>query len=81
MENPHTERQAVLLERVLKNLENCHEAISELNRCIDDVCSANAEISVAADLAQRYRKNVAYNLEATSLKPSPELEKRTSGDA
>ncbi|KZV83685.1 hypothetical protein EXIGLDRAFT_777290 [Exidia glandulosa HHB12029] len=81
MENPHTERQAVLLERMLKNLDKCHEAIFELNRCVDSVCNANAEIAVAADLAQRYRKNVAYNLEATGLVPSSDIEKRTSGDA
>jgi len=31
---------------------------------------------IAADLALRYKKNIAYNLEATGLLPSAEIEKR-----
>ncbi|KAG6857336.1 hypothetical protein H0H87_005639 [Tephrocybe sp. NHM501043] len=50
MENPHAERQAILLERILKNTE---------------ILRANAYIKTAADLATKYRKNVQYNLEAT----------------
>ncbi|KAG6837542.1 hypothetical protein H0H93_007723 [Arthromyces matolae] len=50
MENPHAERQAILLERIVKNTE---------------ILRANAYIKTAADLATKYRKNVQYNLEAT----------------
>jgi hypothetical protein len=35
MENPHEARQAVLLERIGKNVEKCHEAVQELNVCLN----------------------------------------------
>ncbi|KII92499.1 hypothetical protein PLICRDRAFT_155083 [Plicaturopsis crispa FD-325 SS-3] len=68
MENPHAERQAVLLERILKNTASkskCTEMIVELNQCVEEILRANAYVKTAADLAQKYRKNVQYNLEAT----------------
>ncbi|KAH7107972.1 DASH complex subunit Dad4 [Auriculariales sp. MPI-PUGE-AT-0066] len=81
MENPHTELQNVLLERILKNIDKCHEAMVEINHNLEMVHEANEGIPIAADLTTRYRKNVAYNLEATGLLPSAEIEKRTSGDS
>ncbi|KAG7097087.1 hypothetical protein E1B28_004473 [Marasmius oreades] len=65
MENPHAERQAVLLERIVKNTEKCTEAILELNHCMEEILRANAYVKTAADLSVKYRKNVQYNLEAT----------------
>jgi len=65
MENPHAERQAVLLERILKNTSKCTEMILELNHCVDEIIRANSTVKIAADLATKYRKNVQYNLEAT----------------
>ncbi|KIJ16823.1 hypothetical protein PAXINDRAFT_131755 [Paxillus involutus ATCC 200175] len=65
MENPHAERQAVLLERILKNTSACTEMILELNHCVEEILRANASVKIAADLATKYRKNVQYNLEAT----------------
>ncbi|KAF9469093.1 DASH complex subunit Dad4 [Collybia nuda] len=65
MENPHAERQAVLLERILKNTSKCTEMVMELNHCIEEILRANAYVKTAADLATKYRKNVQYNLEAT----------------
>jgi len=65
MENPNAERQAVLLERILKNMSKCTETILELNRCIEEILHANGTVKTAADLATKYRKNVQYNLEAT----------------
>jgi hypothetical protein len=35
MENPHEARQAVLLERIGKNVEKCLEAVQELNVCLN----------------------------------------------
>ncbi|TFY67196.1 hypothetical protein EVG20_g4027 [Dentipellis fragilis] len=35
MENPHAERQAVLLERIVKNADKCTELILELNHCVE----------------------------------------------
>ncbi|EGO25929.1 hypothetical protein SERLADRAFT_466780 [Serpula lacrymans var. lacrymans S7.9] len=65
MENPHAERQAVLLERILKNASVCTEMIVELNHCVEEILRANSSVKIAADLASKYRKNVQYNLEAT----------------
>ncbi|TFK76013.1 hypothetical protein BDN72DRAFT_831456 [Pluteus cervinus] len=65
MENPHAERQAVLLERILKNTSKCTEMILELNHCLEEIQRANASVKIAADLSTKYRKNVQYNLEAT----------------
>jgi len=65
MENPHAERQAVLLERILKNTSKCTEMILELNHCVEEILRAHAPVKTAANLATKYRKNVQYNLEAT----------------
>ncbi|GLB33700.1 putative ATE1 [Lyophyllum shimeji] len=57
MENPHAERQAILLERILKNTSKCTEMLHELNHCMEEILRANAYIKTAADLATKYRKN------------------------
>ncbi|KAN0111991.1 hypothetical protein V8E52_007908 [Russula decolorans] len=67
MENPHAERQAVLLERIVKNADKCTELILELNHCVEEIIRANAYVKTAADLETKYRKNVQYNLGATSV--------------
>ncbi|KIY46621.1 hypothetical protein FISHEDRAFT_46940 [Fistulina hepatica ATCC 64428] len=64
MQNPHAERQAVLLERILKNASKCTESILELNQCMEEIIRANAPIRTAAQLSMKYRKNVQYNLDA-----------------
>lgn len=70
MENPHAERQAVLLERILKNASVCTELIIELGHCVEEILHANASVKIAADLATKYRKNVQYNLAATEQEMS-----------
>ncbi|KAI0302599.1 hypothetical protein BC826DRAFT_985155 [Russula brevipes] len=62
MENPHSERQAVLLERIVKNADKCTELVLELNHCVEEIVRANAYVKTAADLELKYRKNVHYNL-------------------
>ncbi|KAG8796558.1 hypothetical protein FRC12_019065 [Ceratobasidium sp. 428] len=34
MENPHEERQAILLARIIKNADKLHEAIIEMNKAV-----------------------------------------------
>jgi len=67
MENPHAEKQAILLERIIKNVEKCNELIAELNKCVQQISDANEEVNQSAELAMRYRKNVQYNLGAMDL--------------
>ncbi|KAJ3736492.1 hypothetical protein DFJ43DRAFT_1112377 [Lentinula guzmanii] len=62
MENPHAERQAVLLERILKNTSKCTETILELNKSLEEIIQANYHLQTAANLSMQYRKNVQYNL-------------------
>ncbi|KAJ3999497.1 hypothetical protein F5050DRAFT_1564904 [Lentinula boryana] len=62
MENPHAERQAVLLERILKNTSKCTETILELNNSLEEIIQANYHLQTAANLSMQYRKNVQYNL-------------------
>ncbi|KZP05934.1 hypothetical protein FIBSPDRAFT_805387 [Athelia psychrophila] len=74
MENPHAERQAILLERILKNTSKCTETIMELNHCVEEILRANAYVKTAADLATKYRKNVQYHLEAAKAQGETETE-------
>ncbi|KIJ49394.1 hypothetical protein M422DRAFT_27755 [Sphaerobolus stellatus SS14] len=67
MENPHAEKQAILLERIIKNVEKCNELIGELNKCVLQISDANEEVNLTAELATRYRKNVQYNLDALEM--------------
>jgi len=64
MENPHDERQAILLERVVKSTDKCTELILEVNKSIEEIIRYNTSVRVAAELATKYRKNVQYNLAA-----------------
>ncbi|THH28340.1 hypothetical protein EUX98_g5850 [Antrodiella citrinella] len=64
MDNPHAERQNVLLQRIIKNADKVTETIEELNLCLDEIIRANERVVIAADLATKYGKNVQYNLEA-----------------
>ncbi|KAF8332748.1 uncharacterized protein EI90DRAFT_2971553 [Cantharellus anzutake] len=71
MESPHTQTQAILLERISKHAALCFEALIELNTMISQVNTANADIEVAAQLFMTYRRNVQYNLESTKSLPPP----------
>ncbi|KAG7527652.1 hypothetical protein FFLO_06714 [Filobasidium floriforme] len=65
MENPHEARQAVLLERIGKNVEKCFEAVQELNVCLNESIQAHASTTqTASALFGNYSRNVVYNLEA-----------------
>ncbi|KAF8595184.1 DASH complex, subunit Dad4 [Ceratobasidium sp. AG-I] len=65
MENPHEERQAILLARIIKNADKLHEAIIEMNKSVAEINTANEDIVIASELFANYRRNVAYNLAAT----------------
>jgi len=71
MDNPHEERQAVLLERIIKNVEKCNEAILEMNHCANEIAVGHMDTAIAANLFTNYSKNVRYNLEAIGIMPEP----------
>ncbi|KAG9007597.1 hypothetical protein FRB94_013614 [Tulasnella sp. JGI-2019a] len=62
MENPHEEKQAVYLERIIKNTDKCIEAICELNASIEAICLTGQDVIIASDLWDNYRRNVEFNL-------------------
>ncbi|EOQ99836.1 hypothetical protein E3P92_02031 [Wallemia ichthyophaga] len=64
MSNPFEERQGVLLERIIKNVERCNEAFNELNKCVQDVNTANKDTVITSKLFDNYNRNVNYNLKA-----------------
>ncbi|EIM20242.1 hypothetical protein E3Q22_02250 [Wallemia mellicola] len=64
MSNPFEERQTVLLERIIKNVERCNEAFTELNKCVEDVNTANKDTVITSKLFDNYNRNVNYNLKA-----------------
>ncbi|KAG5642533.1 hypothetical protein DXG03_002606 [Asterophora parasitica] len=55
MENPHAERQAILLERILKNTSKCTEMVLELNHCMEYTIRLDAR---AFKASKRQRKLV-----------------------
>ncbi|WVW82353.1 hypothetical protein I302_104360 [Kwoniella bestiolae CBS 10118] len=71
MENPHEAEQAVLLERIIKNVDKCNEAIMEMNHCIKEFLDSSSDVHIAAQLFANYSRNVAYNLNAVKQMPEP----------
>ncbi|KAI9635253.1 DASH complex subunit Dad4 [Dioszegia hungarica] len=72
MENPHEAEQAVLLERIIKNVDKCNEAVTEMNHCIREILESSKEIPVTAKLFTNYSRNVNYNLDAIGKMPKPQ---------
>ncbi|PWN96098.1 DASH complex, subunit Dad4 [Tilletiopsis washingtonensis] len=62
MENPHEERQSLLLERIIKNVDLLNDALLELDRSVAEINAHNQDITIAAELWEGYRRNVAFNL-------------------
>ncbi|KAK8865967.1 hypothetical protein IAR55_001116 [Kwoniella newhampshirensis] len=71
MENPHEAEQAVLLERIIKNVDKCNEAIMEMNHCIKEFLDSASSVHTSAELLSNYSRNVTYNLKAVNSMPKP----------
>lgn len=50
MENPHEERQALLLERIIKNVNLVNDALVEMNRSLQEVNAYNTKVTVVSEL-------------------------------
>jgi hypothetical protein len=50
MENPHEERQSLLLERIIKNVDLLNDALLELDRSVAEINAHNQDITIAAEL-------------------------------
>ncbi|ORX35980.1 DASH complex subunit Dad4 [Kockovaella imperatae] len=71
MENPHEAEQAVLLERIVNNVDKANEAVLELNHCIKEYLASSDQITMASDLSATYSRNIKYNLESQGKMPKP----------
>jgi len=71
MENPHEERQIVILERINKNTVKTIELMNEANKCLAELYRANESIRTVAALTDKYRRNVYYNLSNVQTKREP----------
>jgi DASH complex subunit DAD4 len=50
MENPHEERQALLLERIIKNVNLVNDALVEMNRSLQEINTYNTKVTVVGEL-------------------------------
>ncbi|ODN84541.1 hypothetical protein L202_00471 [Cryptococcus amylolentus CBS 6039] len=71
MENPHEAEQAVLLERIIKNVDKSNEAIVELNHCLKEYLDSAGAVHITSQLFANYSRNVLYNLETVNNLPKP----------
>ncbi|WFD32551.1 hypothetical protein MSPP1_003599 [Malassezia sp. CBS 17886] len=69
IENPYEERQALLLERIIKNVDLLDEALHELNRAVVHINNRNQETTIVAEMWNGYYRNVAFNLENMDSTP------------
>ncbi|GAC95520.1 hypothetical protein PHSY_003096 [Pseudozyma hubeiensis SY62] len=52
MENPHEERQSLLLERITKNVHRLNEALLELDKSVVEINNHNQSITIVAELSE-----------------------------
>jgi DASH complex subunit DAD4 len=65
MENPHEERQALLLERIIKNVNLVNDALVEMNRSLQEVNAYNTKVTVVGELWE----GVSMNAETKVKEP------------
>lgn len=56
------ERQALLLERIIKNVDLLNDALQELNRSVASINNRNQDTTIVAEMWNGYRRNVEFNL-------------------
>ncbi|PKI85472.1 hypothetical protein MVES1_000120 [Malassezia vespertilionis] len=61
--NPYEERQTLLLERIIKNVDLLNEALLELNRSLSEINTHNQEITIVSEMWNGYHRNVDFNLQ------------------
>ncbi|PYH97485.1 DASH complex subunit dad4 [Aspergillus ellipticus CBS 707.79] len=65
MESPHEHQQALLLSRIIGNIEKLNESIVVMNRSLQDVNIQNMNVELVAQMFKNYQSNVLFHLEAT----------------
>ncbi|KAF2859305.1 DASH complex, subunit Dad4 [Piedraia hortae CBS 480.64] len=71
MENPHERQQTLLMSRIITNVEKLNEAISVLNKKLQEINIYNMNTELAAQMFRNYQSNVLFHLEATESLREP----------
>ncbi|KAL4804085.1 DASH complex subunit Dad4 [Aspergillus unguis] len=71
MENPHEQQQALLLSRIINNVEKLNEAVMEMNRRLQAVNIQTMDVELVAQMFKNYQSNVLFHLEATENLKEP----------
>ncbi|QIW95287.1 hypothetical protein AMS68_000805 [Peltaster fructicola] len=65
MENPHEQQHALLLSRIINNVEKLNEAVTVLNKSLQEINVQNMNVELVAQMFKNYQSNVLFHLEAT----------------
>ncbi|RSH87953.1 uncharacterized protein EHS24_000475 [Apiotrichum porosum] len=72
MQNPHEAEQNVLLERIIRNVDKCNEAMVEMNQCLRDFLESAAAVGTAAQLFENYGEITERYMTTTKMMPKPQ---------
>ncbi|RAL11956.1 DASH complex subunit DAD4 [Aspergillus homomorphus CBS 101889] len=71
MESPHEHQQALLLSRIIGNIEKLNESIMVMNRNLQEINIQNMNVELVAQMFKNYQSNVLFHLEATENLKGP----------
>ncbi|KAF4267290.1 hypothetical protein KXW98_007768 [Aspergillus fumigatus] len=73
MESPHEHQQALLLSRIITNIqEKLNESIMVMNKSLQEVNIQNMNVELVAQMFKNYQSNVLFHLEATDNLKEPQ---------
>ncbi|KAL9088712.1 MAG: hypothetical protein Q9159_002963 [Coniocarpon cinnabarinum] len=75
MESPHEHQQNLLLSRITANVEKLNEAVSVLNKSLQEINFQNMNVELVAQMFKNYQSNSLFHLEATDNLKDPTEEK------
>ncbi|KAL4945792.1 hypothetical protein BDV06DRAFT_184153 [Aspergillus oleicola] len=64
-ESPHEHQQALILSRVINNVQKLNEAVADVNTLLQGINIQNMNVELVAQMFKNYQSNVLFHLEAT----------------
>lgn len=74
MESPHEHQQALLLSRIITNIEKLNESIMVMNKSLQEVNIKNMNVELVAQMFKNYQSNVLFHLEGRVVLPLRRLQ-------
>ncbi|KAL4966584.1 DASH complex subunit DAD4 [Aspergillus stella-maris] len=71
MESPHEHQQALILSRVINNVQKLNEAVADMNTHLQGINIQNMNVELVAQMFKNYQSNVLFHLEATENLKEP----------